>query len=86
MTFPGGHGLLTSIGAAENYLRTLLAEYESFLPTAKPGKEVKLAELPVLADLVGPYDESVGFRLTFVHPVQQAMLDLRKLVLTREDR
>jgi hypothetical protein len=80
--FPTQGDLIASLGVAETYLRSLVTEYENFLPTVDLDDAlVDLEKLPVLADFIGPYGESVDFRERFVHPIQQMLGAIQRLVL-----
>ncbi|WP_439381516.1 hypothetical protein [Amycolatopsis lexingtonensis] len=72
--FPAHRELAGYLNTAADCLRSLLTEYEDFLPGVHADEaEVDLAKLPKLADLVGPYEESEEFRELFVHPVHRAL-------------
>jgi hypothetical protein len=81
--FPTQSDLIASLGVAETYLRSLITEYENFLPSADPGGDasVDLVRLPVLADFIGPYSESVDFRERFVHPIQRVLGAMQRLAI-----
>jgi len=80
--FPTHSNLIESIDVAETYLRSLITEYENFLPRVGPGEALaELTKLPVLADFIGPYGNSVGFRKHFVHSVQQALSTMQSLAI-----
>jgi hypothetical protein len=72
--FPTWNDIISSLHIADVYLRSLITEYENFLPRVDPSEVlVDLARLQVLADFIGPYRESVDFRERFVHPIQKTL-------------
>jgi hypothetical protein len=80
--FPVQTDLISSLGSAETYLRALVTEYETFLPSVDPDESVvDMTRLPVLADFIGPYEESADFRQQFVHPIQQALGTMQRLAI-----
>ncbi|MEV0901434.1 hypothetical protein [Actinoplanes sp. NPDC049802] len=74
----------TSISSAEDFLRSILSEFETFRPTVQADQEVPLATLPVLTDYIGPYQDSEGFRRRFVHPMQEALTAMQALILSSD--
>lgn len=79
------HGELSAyLKTAGSCLRSLITEYEAFLPGVQAGvTEVELAKLPKLADLIGPYEDSREFRELFVHPVHRALALMQHQVIVR---
>jgi hypothetical protein len=72
-------GLVSSVTTAEAYLRELITEFETIMPTVPPGSS-DLPTPPRLADFIGPYVEANPFRNQFVHPVQAAMAAIERLI------
>ena len=68
-----------SVTLMEDYLRSVLQEYEQRYPVAEASR---LSELPTLSKFIGPYAESGEFRSNFVHSFQRSNDCLGRAVLT----
>ncbi|MER5456331.1 hypothetical protein ABT008_16240 [Micromonospora sp. NPDC002389] len=79
--FPADPTLIRNLRSAEEYLRSLIAEYESLMPTIRNDTEIAYSAFPKLAEFVGPYADSDHFRSLFVHPINAVLHHLRTLVL-----
>ncbi|MCZ7374033.1 hypothetical protein [Micromonospora sp. WMMC250] len=79
--FPTEVGIVRSLKSVEGYVRSLIAEYESLMPTVRDDAEVAISAFPALAEFVGPYAESGSFRELFIHPMQAVLHHMRTLVL-----
>jgi hypothetical protein len=71
-------GLVSSVTIAEVYLRELIAEFETVMPTAQGSLDIPTP--PRLADFVGAYVKTNPFRTQFVHPIQASMAAIERLI------
>ncbi|ASW53136.1 hypothetical protein [Plantactinospora sp. KBS50] len=79
--FPENPDVTAAVVSAEEYLRTLVTEYEGFLPSTQARQEDDLEKLPVLSEFIGPYELSQGFRHQFTRPMQRVIAELQALSL-----
>lgn len=79
--FPASTSIPDSVKAMEEYLRSLVSEYEEHFPGLPTnGSLTSLHTLPVLEEFIGPYRSSTGFRQDFVHRFHAAVSDLQRLI------
>ncbi|WIM93139.1 hypothetical protein ACTOB_005106 [Actinoplanes oblitus] len=76
-------GLAASLRSAENYLRSLITEYEQSMPAALDGGDTMTVPAGIAA-FIGPYREAPLFRDEFVVPAQIAMAAIERLIATPE--
>jgi hypothetical protein len=82
--FPEGTSIRDSVKAMEEYLHTLVSEYEEHLPNLPIKSSLTpLDTLPALKEFIGPYQSSTGFRQNFVHRFHAALSDLQLLLISR---
>lgn len=80
--FPDRDALLGPVRRAEDYLRSLITEYEEILPSLGEHESlIDIARLPVLSEFIGPYHEAVRFRRRFVRPMRRAISAIQVLVI-----
>ena len=78
--FAAETGVVSSVTAAEVYLRELVGEYEAAMPAAAAQGSGDMPTPPRLADFIGPYLETSPFRNQFIHPIQASMAAIERLI------